>query len=118
MTATNTTIGFIKAHITLEYLKALEDPTLPLLHDLIIKKSIPIDITKDGSVLQLLAAMAALVNDFAMHVEPLLAKRLPVPMNPINPQYYGSGTPISLVRRSRKMKLRRMRLMIDRKTPP
>lgn len=44
--------------ITLEYLKTLEDPTLPLPHALIIEKSISIDITKGESVSQLLAAMA------------------------------------------------------------
>lgn len=72
------------------------------------------DITKDGSVLQLPAAMVALVDDFTMHVDPLLAKRLPAPMNPINPQDYGSGTLISLARRPRKLKTRMMR---PRKTP-
>lgn len=83
MIARSTTIRFIKVHITLEYLKTLEDPTLPLLHDLIIAKPVPIDMTNDEGVLQLLAAMAAPIDDFTMHVHPFLSKRLPVPMNPI-----------------------------------
>lgn len=86
MIVASTTIRFLKAHITLDYLKTLEDPTLPLPHDLIIEKSIPIDMTKDESVPQLLAAMATVIDDFTIHVRPLLAKRLPVPMNPILPQ--------------------------------
>lgn len=110
MIATTTTIRFIKAHITLEYLKTLEDPTIPLQHDLVIKKSIPIDMTKDESVPQLLAAMAALVDDFTMHVDPLLAKRLPVPMSPILPQDYETDTPFSLARRPRKIEPRMRRL--------
>lgn len=110
MTATATTIRFIKADITLEYLKTLEDPTMPLQHDLVIKKSIPIDMTKDESVPQLITAMAALVDDFTMHVDPLLAKRLPVPMNPILRQDYETGTPISLARRRRKIEPRMRRL--------
>ncbi len=110
MIATTTTIRFIKAHITLEYLRALEDPTIPLQHDLVIKNSIPIDMTKDESLPQLIAAMEALVEDFTRHVDPLLAKRIPVPMNPILPQDYGTGTPFSLARRHRKIEPRMRRL--------
>lgn len=110
MIATTTTIRFIKAHITLDYLRTLEDPTIPLQHDLVIKKSIPIGMTKDESVPHLIAAMAALVDDFTMHVDPLLAKRIPVPMNPILPQGYETGTPFSLARRRRKIEPRIWRL--------
>lgn len=110
MVATNTTIRFIKAHITLEYLKTLEDPTTPLQHDLVIKRSIPIDMTNNESVPHLIAAMAALVDDFTMHVDPLLAKRFPVPINPIIPQGYDSGTPFSLPRQYRKIEPRTRRL--------
>jgi len=110
MIATTTTIRFIKAHITLDYLRTLEDPTIPLQHDLVIKKSIPIDMTKDESVPHLIAAMAALVDDFTMHVDPLLAKRIPVPMNPILSQGYETGTPFSLARRRRKIEPRIWRL--------
>lgn len=110
MIATKTPIRFIKAHITLEYLKTLEDPTIPLQHDLVIEKSIPIDMTKDESVPQLITAMAALVDDFTMHVDPLLAKRLSVPMNPILPQGYETGTPFPLARRRTRIEPR-MRLL-------
>ncbi|MCJ1344595.1 hypothetical protein MMC31_002798 [Peltigera leucophlebia] len=40
------------------FYETLEDLTLPLPHDLIIEKSIPIDMTKDESVPQFLATMA------------------------------------------------------------
>lgn len=110
MIATNTTIRFIKAHITLEYLKTLEDPTTPLQQDLVIKRAIPIDMTNNENVPQLIAAMAAVVDDFTMHVDPLLAKRLPVPINPIIPQDYDTGTPFSLPRRHRKREPRMRRL--------
>ncbi len=83
MIAATTTIRFIKAEITAEYLENLENPTLPLLHDLKIEQPVPIDMKKDESVPGLLAALAALVESYTTHMKPLLAKRLEVPWNPI-----------------------------------
>lgn len=80
---TTTTVRFIKANIHQEYLGTLADPTRPLLHDLEIERSRPIDMTKDEGVSQLLSAMEALIDDYNMHMKPLLDKRLPRPDNPL-----------------------------------
>ncbi|EEP82580.1 predicted protein [Uncinocarpus reesii 1704] len=72
-----TTVRILRAHVTLNYLNALADPTLPLLDNLIVEQSEPFDMLVEADRVRYLITASCLLDEYYLDIRPIFSQRKP-----------------------------------------